>query len=66
MVHVLKGGRHIFPAVPGFDPADVLELTEHFGDVHMFAAPTMVKRLTRQAIEAAQIGKGLRTIVYAG
>lgn len=66
MVHVLKGAQHIFPAVPGFDPADVLELTEYFDAVHMFAAPTMVKRLTRQAIEAAQIGKGLRTIVYAG
>jgi long-chain acyl-CoA synthetase len=66
MVHVLKGARHIFPAVPGFDPADVLELIEYFGAVHMFTAPTMVKRLTQQAIEAAQIGKGLRTIVYAG
>ena len=46
MVHVLKGARHIFPAVPGFDPADVLELIEYFGAVHMFTAPTMVKRLT--------------------
>jgi long-chain acyl-CoA synthetase len=44
MVHVLKGARHIFPAVPGFDPADVLELIEYFGAVHMFTAPTMVKR----------------------
>lgn len=66
MVHVLKGARHVFPPSRGFDPAEIFELAAHFGSVHMFAAPTMVKRLTSAAQETGASGTGLRTIVYAG
>ncbi len=66
MMHVLKGARHVFPPSDGFDPKEVFELAEHFGNVHMFAAPTMVKRLTQHAKLCGKVGEGLRTIVYAG
>ncbi|MEM9580851.1 MAG: AMP-binding protein [Pseudomonadota bacterium] len=66
LMHVLKGARHVFPASRGFDEAEVLALARHHGRVHMFAAPTMVKRLTHVARQSADPGTGLRTIVYAG
>lgn len=66
MVHVLKAARHIFPVSQGFDEAEILELAAELGDVHMFAAPTMVKRLTRYARNSGLKGEGIRTVVYAG
>ncbi|WP_294613365.1 class I adenylate-forming enzyme family protein [uncultured Roseovarius sp.] len=66
MVHVLRGARHICPVSGGFDEAEILDLARHHGRVHMFAAPTMVKRLTAHARDFGASGEGLRSIVYAG
>ena len=66
MVHVLMGAGHICPASGGFNEAEIFDLARHFGNVHMFAAPTMVKRLTLYARESGETGTGLRTVVYAG
>ncbi|MEX5726824.1 long-chain acyl-CoA synthetase [Rhodovulum iodosum] len=66
MMHVLKGARHVFPPSGGFDPAEIFSLARHHGSIHMFAAPTMVKRMTRHAKETGETGEGLRTVVYAG
>jgi len=66
MLHVLKGARHVCPVSGGFDEAEIFDLARHFGRVQMFAAPTMVKRMTDVARATAQTGQGLRTIVYAG
>jgi long-chain acyl-CoA synthetase len=65
-VHVLAGAQHVCPRSGGFDGDEILDLAAHFGRCHMFAAPTMVKRLTDGAIAAGRDGTGLRTIVYAG
>ena len=67
LVHIRVGARHVCPASGGFDPAEILDLSRHFARLHMFAAPTMVTRLTRavqQGLEATE--HGLRTVVYAG
>jgi len=66
LMHVRAGARHVCPASGGFDPSEILDLAAHFGSVHMFAAPTMVRRLTDSAKVANAKGTGLRTIVYAG
>jgi long-chain acyl-CoA synthetase len=66
LVHVLMGARHVCPPSQGFDPAEILQLAAHHGRIHMFAAPTMVKRLTAHAQAHGQTGQGLRTIVYGG
>ncbi|MCR8825776.1 class I adenylate-forming enzyme family protein [Pseudosulfitobacter koreensis] len=66
LMHVRIGARHVCPASGGFDPAEILDLSEHFGGVHMFAAPTMVTRLTSYAKASGRAGEGLRTVVYAG
>lgn len=66
MMHVRAGAAHVCPPSGGFDPAEILDLAEHFGSVQMFAAPTMVMRLTAHAKSAGLTGEGLRTVVYAG
>ncbi|QIE45083.1 long-chain fatty acid--CoA ligase [Pseudohalocynthiibacter aestuariivivens] len=64
--HVLMGARHVVPASGGFDGVEILDLAAHFGQAHLFAAPTMVKRLTAQARATGSVGTGLRSVVYAG
>lgn len=66
LMHVRAGARHVCPASGGFDAPEIFELAEHFGDVRMFAAPTMVKRMTQAARTAGVSGQGLKTVVYAG
>lgn len=66
MVHVLRAARHICPVSGGFDEAEILDLARFHGRVHMFAAPTMVKRLTAHARQTGASGEGLRSLIYAG
>ncbi|WP_037373584.1 class I adenylate-forming enzyme family protein [Sediminimonas qiaohouensis] len=66
VMHVLVGARHVCPPSGGFDPGEILDLAAHFDRVHMFAAPTMVQRLTRHAKAHGASGAGLRSIVYGG
>ncbi len=66
LMHVLVGARHVCPPSGGFDPGEILELAAHFDRVHMFAAPTMVQRLTRHAKAHGASGAGLRSVVYGG
>lgn len=66
LMHVRAAARHVFPVSGGFDPGEILSLAAHHGSVHMFAAPTMVRRLTDHAKATGRDGTGLRTVVYAG
>lgn len=66
IMHVRAGARHVCPQSGGFDPAEVLSLAARHGRVHMFAAPTMVKRLTDHAVATGAGREGLRTVVYGG
>lgn len=64
--HVLAGARHVCPVSGGFDAEEIFDLAAHFTRVHMFAAPTMVTRMTAEAKRLGRRGEGLRTVVYAG
>lgn len=66
MIHVRAGARHVCPPTGGFDPEEILTLADSFGNAHLFAAPTMVNRLTQYASDTEHKGGGLRTIIYAG
>ena len=66
MMHTLMGARHVVPTSGAFDEAEIFDLARHHGRVQMFAAPTMVKRMTQIAKETGETGEGLRTVVYAG
>ncbi|MBN9004316.1 MAG: AMP-binding protein [Rhizobiales bacterium] len=64
--HVRMGGRHVVPESGGFEPEEVLALGKQLGNVVMFAAPTMVRRLVDAAKRLGETGEGLRTIIYGG
>ncbi len=66
MLHVLKGARHVCPVSGGFDEREIFKLARYHGSVHMFAAPTMVKRMTERARKSGEDGEGLRSVIYAG
>ncbi|MBR9653380.1 class I adenylate-forming enzyme family protein [Thalassovita aquimarina] len=66
MAHVLVGARHVCTPSGGFEEAEIFDLSRHFGNVQMFAAPTMVKRMTQIAKATGETGEGLRSVVYAG
>lgn len=66
VMHVMRGARHVCPKSGGFEPDEIFDLAARHKRVHMFAAPTMVQRMTRDAKRLGLHGEGLRTIVYAG
>ncbi|PCD77390.1 AMP-binding protein [Pseudothioclava arenosa] len=64
-IHVMRGARHVVPPSGGFEAAEVLDLAARLGNVSMFAAPTMVRRL----VDAARVrggAEGLKTVIYGG
>ncbi|MCK8465060.1 AMP-binding protein [Aliiroseovarius sp. S1339] len=65
-MHILRGARHVVPESGGFDPGEILRLGKSVGNISMFAAPTMVRRLVDAAKAAGETGDGLKTITYAG
>lgn len=56
--HVLAGARHVCPESGAFDETEIFGLAAHFGRVHMFAAPTMVTRMTSEAKRLGRKGRG--------
>ncbi|RRH72479.1 AMP-binding protein [Falsigemmobacter faecalis] len=64
--HVVRGAAHCVPESGGFEPAEIFDLAEALGRVHMFAAPTMVKRMTAYARASGRTGQGLRSVIYGG
>lgn len=62
--HVCAGACNIVPASGGFDPAEIFDLIGHWNGVSMFAAPTMVRRLTTWAGNADV--SNLKLIIYGG
>ncbi|NOX74958.1 MAG: long-chain fatty acid--CoA ligase, partial [Alphaproteobacteria bacterium] len=65
-MHVIRAARHVVPDSHGFDADEILELVPQLGNVSMFAAPTMVKRLVARAKTTGANGRGFKTITYAG
>ena len=63
---VRVGARHVVPATRGFDCAEILDLAKQLGDVSMFAAPTMVKRLVAAVKTSGSDGAGIKSIICGG
>lgn len=66
LLFVLAAARHVVPLSGGFDGGEVLDLAARLRRVSMFAAPTMVRRMTDTAIARGLTGDGLDTLIYAG
>ncbi len=64
--HVLVGARHLVPESGGFAPPEILDLSRRFGNVSMFAAPTMVRRLVEHCAAGGGDPSGIKTVVYGG
>ena len=64
--HVLRGAAQVFPESAGFDPAEIIALLKSHKGMTMFAAPTMVKRLTEHTLKEAGGTHNLKTVVYGG
>jgi long-chain acyl-CoA synthetase len=64
--HVAAGALQAIPKSGGFDAAEILALADALRGMTMFAAPTMVKRLTHALERAPAPLPGLKTIVYGG
>ena len=65
-MHVMRGARHVVPPSGGFEADEILTLAPALGNVSMFAAPTMIRRLVDRAKATGGTGEGIRTIVYGG
>lgn len=64
--HVAAGARHVIPESRGFDPDEIFDVLERHGEVSLFGAPTMVKRLTEAARDRSVRTGNLKTMVYGG
>src|SRR3989442_7251370 len=60
------GHGHVVPESGGFDAAELFDLARSVGCLHLFAAPTMVRRLVDHAERQGLGGEGFKTIVYGG
>ena len=63
---VARAARHVVPASAGFDPAELVTLSQTVGRLCMFAAPTMVRRLVEHLCATGAPCQGFKTIVYGG
>ena len=63
---VAKAARHVVPASAGFEPAELVALSLSVGQLCLFAAPTMVKRLVEYIAQHDAPVTGFKTIVYGG
>ena len=64
--HVARAAVQVAPESGGFEPAEICELWDSWPRATLFAAPTMVKRLTGHVERTGTPRAGLKTIVYGG
>ena len=64
--HAARGAVQVVPESGGFDPAEIFALLGRWRGATLFAAPTMVQRLTRHAAATGPDTSSLKTIVYGG
>jgi long-chain acyl-CoA synthetase len=58
--------RHLIPASGGFDAAELVALSQHWGQLVLFAAPTMVKRLVDHIDTSGTPADGFNTLIVGG
>jgi len=66
LMFVRVGARHVVPESRGFDGTEILDLAGKVGNLVMFAAPTMIKRLVAQAQKVGSSGEGIKSIIFGG
>ncbi|HEY6897684.1 MAG TPA: AMP-binding protein [Rhodocyclaceae bacterium] len=64
--HVMAGARHLVPESGGFQPDEILALSQRYGGISMFAAPTMVRRLVEYCAASGADSGGIKSVIYGG
>ena len=64
--HVIGLAAQVIPESAGFDPLEILQLSQAHPGLGLFAAPTMVHRLVNHPATGSFDLSGLKTIVYGG
>lgn len=64
MPHVARLGVNVIPESGAFEPDEIFELFQRWPRTSMFAAPTMIKRLTESRADCDPAN--IRTIVWGG
>ena len=64
--YLLRGALHVIPESQGFEPDELCQLSKHIGQLTLFAAPTMVRRLVAHIETHAVDPTGFKTIIYGG
>jgi long-chain acyl-CoA synthetase len=64
MAHVCRRAVNVVPESAGFDADEVLALARRWPGTSMFAAPTMIQRLTEHPGD--ETGDGIRTLIWGG
>ncbi|MDQ8729468.1 AMP-binding protein [Bradyrhizobium sp. LHD-71] len=64
MPHVARLGINVIPESGAFEPDEIFELVRRWPRTSMFAAPTMIKRLTESAADCDPAN--IRTIIWGG
>ncbi len=64
--YVACAGINVVPRSGGFDEVEVLDLSQRYPGMVMFAAPTMVKRIVAHAAQRQAADNRIGTIVYGG
>ncbi|RBH55731.1 long-chain fatty acid--CoA ligase [Pseudomonas sp. MWU13-2860] len=64
LIHVRRTARHVVPESRDFNADELFELASGFGNITLFAAPTMFTCMVEQARRQGYDGKGIKTIIY--
>ncbi len=64
MAHVMRLGVNVIPESGGFDPEEIFAQFSAWPRTSMFAAPTMIKRLTQAPADCDP--ENIRTIIWGG
>ena len=62
--HVMAAACNVTPESGGFEPDEIFRIADAWPGLSLFAAPTMVKRMTESPADAPKAG--FRAIVYGG
>ena len=64
--YLLRGALHVIPESQGFEPDELCQISKHIGQLTLFAAPTMVRRLVSHIDTHGVSPTGFKTIIYGG
>jgi long-chain acyl-CoA synthetase len=64
--HLLAGARQAVPQLARFEAEEIASIATNLRQVTLFAAPTMVSRLSRLRVWTEDAVRGVKSIIYGG